>query len=230
VTAAVALPALVDRARFLLLDFDGPVCAIFANHPAPKVAAELRRLLVDQGVPLPEHIRTEADPLAVLHFTATLGKRRIVRRVDDALRSAEVTAARTAEPTPYAREVIVAAQHSGRHVAIVSNNSAEAVRAYLIARRLDGYVHPVVGRAYASPAQMKPNPAPVLAAVAELHADPGTCLMIGDSASDITAAHAARVPAIGYANKPGKSLRLATADAVITSMADLVTVLVPKEM
>nr|MDT0662979.1 HAD-IA family hydrolase [Micromonospora sp. DSM 115978] len=229
-TAAGALPTLVDHARFLLLDFDGPVCAIFANHPAPTVAADLRRILVDQGVPMPEHIRTEADPLAVLHFTATLGKPQLVRRVDDALRSAEVTAARTAEPTPYAREVIVAAQHSGRHVAIVSNNSAEAVRAYLIARRLDGYVHPVIGRAYANPAQMKPNPAPVLDAITELHADPATCLMIGDSASDITAAHAARVPAIGYANKPGKAPRLTTANAVITSMADLVTALAPEEL
>ncbi|MDG4828394.1 HAD-IA family hydrolase [Solwaraspora sp. WMMD1047] len=224
---ATALSALVDRARFLLLDFDGPVCAVFANHPAPTIAAELRRLLVDQGVPLPEHIRAEADPLAVLRFTATLGKRQLVHRVDDALRSAELTAARTAEPTPHAREVIVAAQHSGRRVAIVSNNSAEAVRAYLLAHRLDGYLHPIIGRAYADPAQMKPNPAPVLAAVAELHADPGTCLMIGDSASDITAAHTARVPAIGYANKPGKATHLDTADAVITCMADLVTVLAP---
>lgn len=227
---AVALPALVDRARFLLLDFDGPVCAIFANHPAPTVAAELRRLLVDQGVPLPEHIRAEADPLAVLHFTGTLGKPQIVRRVDDALRAAEVTAARTAEPAPYAREVIVAAQHSGRHVAIVSNNSAEAVHAYLIARRLTSYIHPVIGRAYANPTQMKPNPALVLAAVAELHADPETCLMIGDSTSDITAAHAAGVPAIGYANKPGKATRLTAADAIITSMADLVTALAPEEL
>ncbi|WP_329107071.1 HAD-IA family hydrolase [Micromonospora sp. NBC_01699] len=224
------LRTIADRTRYLLLDFDGPVCSIFANYPAATVATELRRLLVNQGVTLPEHIQTEADPLAVLRFTTTLNQPTITRRIDDALRAAEVTAAATAEPTPYAREVIVTAHQTGRRVAIVSNNSAEAVRAYLTARRLTDYVHPIIGRAHAQPDQMKPNPAPVLAAIRELQADPTQCALVGDSESDVEAAQAAQVTAIGYANKRGKRARLAKAEATIGSMAELATALADEEL
>ncbi|MFC8848164.1 HAD family hydrolase [Micromonospora sp. NPDC057141] len=217
-----ALAPLVDRARVLLLDFDGPVCGVFARHPASAVAHELRRLLADRAVPLPAGIRHEPDPLAVLRFVATLGRPAVVRLVDEALTRAEVTAATTAEPTPYGREVIVAAHRTGRRVAVVSNNSAECVHAYLSARRLTGYVHPVVGRPEADPGRMKPDPYPVLVALRELGAEPTDCVLVGDSATDIEAAHAAGVAAIGYANKPGKRARLAAADAVIDSMAELV--------
>lgn len=220
---AANLAAIVDRARVILLDFDGPVCSIFAQHPASAVAHQLRKLLVDQAVTLPTEILNEPDPLAVLRFTATIGRPVVVRLVDEAMIREEVTAARTAEPTPYGREVIVAAQQTGRRVAVVSNNSAASVHTYLNARRLTSYVHPVIGRPEAAPERMKPDPFPVLAALRELGAEPHECVLVGDSVSDIEAAHAAGVAAIGYANKPGKRERFAAADAVIDSMADLVT-------
>lgn len=222
---ATVLAALVDRAHVLLLDFDGPVCAVFARHPASAVAHELRRLLADRSVPLPAGIRREPDPLVVLRFTATLGRPAVVRLVDEALTRAEVTAAGTAAPTPYGREVILAAQQTGRRVAVVSNNAAECVRTYLSARRLTPYVHPVVGRPEGAPGRMKPDPYPVLAALRELDAEPADCVLVGDSATDVEAAHAAGVAAIGYANKPGKRGRLAAADAVVDSMAELVAAL-----
>ncbi|KIR60742.1 HAD family hydrolase [Micromonospora haikouensis] len=216
------LAPLVGRARVVLLDFDGPVCGVFARHPASAVAHELRRLLAGRGVPLPPGIRHEPDPLAVLRFTATLGRPAVIRLVDEALTRAEVTAARTAAPTPYGRQVIVAAHRTGRRVAVVSNNSAACVRAYLSAHGLTSYVHPVVGRPEGAPERMKPDPYPALAALRELDAEPADCVLVGDSATDVEAAHAAGIAAIGYANKPGKRARLAAADATIDSMAELV--------
>ncbi|MER5607525.1 HAD-IA family hydrolase [Micromonospora tulbaghiae] len=227
---AVDLAKVIDRARVILLDFDGPVCSIFAQHSASTVAHELRRLLVDQAVTLPPGILAERDPLAVLRFTATLGRPAVVRLVDEAMTREEVTAARTAEPTPYGREVIVAAHQTGRRIAVVSNNSADSVHAYLSARRLTSYVHPVIGRPEAAPERMKPDPFPVLAAVRELGAQPAECVLVGDSVSDIEAAHAAGVAAIGYANKPGKRERFAAADVVIDSMAELVTAFAVDEL
>lgn len=224
------LAKVIDRARVILLDFDGPVCSIFAQHSASTVAHALRRLLVDQAVALPSEILAERDPLAVLRFTATLGRPTVVRLVDDTLTREEVTAAHTAEPTPYGREVIVAAHQTGRRVAVVSNNSAQSVHAYLSARRLTGYIHPVIGRPEAAPGRMKPDPFPVLTAVRELGAEPTDCILVGDSASDIEAAHAAGVAAIGYANKPGKRERFAAADAVIDSMAELVAAFAVDEL
>ncbi|GAB3068463.1 HAD family hydrolase [Micromonospora schwarzwaldensis] len=227
---ATDLAKVIDRARVILLDFDGPVCSIFAQRPAPTVAHELRRLLVDQGVTLPPEILAERDPLAVLRFTGTLGRPAVVRLIDQAMTREEVTAARTATPTPYGREVIVAAQQTGRRVAVVSNNSAGSVHAYLSARRLSGYVHPVIGRPEAAPERMKPDPFPVREAVRELGASPAECVLVGDSETDIEAAHAAGVAAIGYANKPGKRERFAAAEAVIDSMAELVSAFAVDEL
>jgi phosphoglycolate phosphatase-like HAD superfamily hydrolase len=85
------------------------------------------------------------------------------------------------------------------------------------------HVEPIVGRPYAELERMKPNPELVLRAVFALDSKPATCVFIGDSLSDIAAAQAARIPFIGYANKPHKAERFAQggADVVATSMADI---------
>ncbi|WP_233564897.1 HAD family hydrolase [Micromonospora musae] len=70
----------------------------------------------------------------------------------------------------------------------------------------------------------------MLAAIRELDAEPAECVLVGDSVSDIEAAHAAGVAAIGYANKPGKRERFAAADVVIDSMAELVTAFAVDEL
>jgi HAD superfamily hydrolase (TIGR01549 family) len=197
----------------ILLDFDGPVCTVFATLPAPTVAEQLRQVLTSHGTALPTHIADQPDPLQVLRYTATLGDPQLTTRVDDQLRRAERQAIDGATPTPYAREVIVAAYHAGRPLAIVSNNSEPAIRAYLTSHRITGYISHVVGRAYADPGRMKPHPWPVLAAVTALAAKPAACLLLGDSAADMQAAHAAGVHTIGYANRPGKADRLAHAGA-----------------
>jgi phosphoglycolate phosphatase-like HAD superfamily hydrolase len=44
---------------------------------------------------------------------------------------------------------------------------------------------------------------------------------VGDSVTDIEAGRAAGVATVGYANKPGKDVDLAGADAVVTAMAEL---------
>jgi hypothetical protein len=57
----------------ILLDFDGPVCAVFATLADSTVAAELGRVVEDHGIEIPGHIRGVDDPLEVLRFTATIG-------------------------------------------------------------------------------------------------------------------------------------------------------------
>ncbi|HET9656724.1 MAG TPA: HAD hydrolase-like protein, partial [Kineosporiaceae bacterium] len=133
-------------------------------------------------------------------------------------------------PTPFAREIIVSAWKSGRPVAVVSNNSAEAVKVYLDNHDLSPYVCPIVGRAYAEPARMKPSPGPVLAALTHLASAPGAAVLIGDSLTDIRASQAAGVRVIAYANKAHKvaPFRDAGADAVVTTLADVARILVDR--
>ncbi|MFG1607184.1 HAD family hydrolase [Actinoplanes sp. NPDC049265] len=220
------LARLLAEVDAILLDFDGPVCGIFAGYPAPKIAAELVELLQRRGVDLPPDLAAETDPLEILRWTGSVGDQAVTRAVEDALCAAECRAVESASPTPYGREVIVAAQQAGLLVAAVSNNSAGAVTAYLTAHRLAGYVSPVIGRAYAEPSRMKPNPEPILQAVQALDIPPGQAVLVGDSLSDIVGATAAGVRSIGYANRPAKVDAFQEADVVIESMGALAKALV----
>ncbi|WP_018352195.1 HAD family hydrolase [Longispora albida] len=210
----------------LLLDFDGPVCSVFAGYPAPKVAAVLREVLHAERVDV-SAVETESDPLEVLRWTQRQGTARLTRAVEDALCAAEVQAVRTAEPTPYGREVIVAARQARKPVAIVSNNSEAAIAAYLTAHRLIGHFAAIIGRAYAAPDRMKPSPAPLLNAARALQSEPSTCLLIGDTVTDVESGIAAGVPVLGYANKPRKihALNQAGAAHTVTSMRPVAVVL-----
>ncbi|MFV2099822.1 HAD family hydrolase [Micromonospora sp. LOL_024] len=222
------LSRLLGDVDALLLDFDGPVCSIFAGYPAPQVAAELVDVLRRHGVDVSPELASEPDPLEVLRRTGTAGDHGVTRAVEDALCEAERRAVESAAPTPYGREVIVAARQAGMPVAAVSNNSAGAVTAYLAAHRLAEHVSPVIGRAYAEPGRMKPNPEPILQAVRSLGELPARCVLIGDSLSDIEGARAAGVRVLGYANRLPKVdvFRAAGADAVITSMGEVASALI----
>ncbi|GAA0716718.1 hypothetical protein GCM10010199_18590 [Dactylosporangium roseum] len=121
----------------------------------------------------------------------------------------------------------MAVRDTGRPVAIVSNNSAGAIEAYLSEHRLAGHIAYVAGRAYAQPERMKPNPEPIWRAATALDVEPATCVLVGDSLFDIEGAQAAGVPVIAHANKPPKAQRFtdASADVVLTSMGDIASAL-----
>jgi HAD superfamily hydrolase (TIGR01509 family) len=114
--------------------------------------------------------------------------------------------------------VISTASAAGLPVAVVSNNSAAAVDAYLSMHGLSQHVSVVIGRPYGRPDLMKPNPAPILDAVHALGASPAASVLIGDSVADVEGARAAGVRVIGYANRPHKAEDLQEADAVIETM------------
>ena len=224
------LGRLLGEVGVVLLDFDGPVCSIFAGYPAPRVAAKLVDVLRRHRVEVPPDLASEPDPLEVLRRVAAAGNQSVTRAVEDALCVAERDAIASAESTPYGREVIVAAWQARMPVSVVSNNSADAVSEYLAAHRLAGYVSPVIGRAYADPARMKPNPEPILQAVRAIGEPADRCVLIGDSTSDIDGARAAGVRSIGYANRPAKveALRAAGAEVVITSMGEVARSLIER--
>jgi len=197
----------------ILLDFDGPVCTVFATTPAATVAAQLRQVLTDHGATLPADVAEQTDPLKVLRYTATLDNPQLTARIDDQLRHAEQQATTSATPPPTpARSSSPPTTPAGRWPSSATN-SEPAIRAYLAAHCIAGYIDHITGRAYAEPALMKPHPWPVLTAITALAAQPAACVLLGDSPRDIQAAHAAGVHTIGYANKPGKAQRLAHAGA-----------------
>jgi beta-phosphoglucomutase-like phosphatase (HAD superfamily) len=123
----------------------------------------------------------------------------------------------------------LADRHQGASGAVVvwlaalSNNSASAVRAYLNAHDPASKVSAVAARTRPDPTILKPSPHLIKQVASALGASQSTCTVVGDSQSDIQAAHSAGVLSIGYAQTTADADRLAAAgaDAVILSLADL---------
>lgn len=212
---------LVASRKHVLLDFDGPVCAVFGTLTDRVVADRLRALL---DVDLPAEIAESDDPFDVLRHAATLGAD-TAATVEREFRRLEVEAVTTAPATPGAADTIRALVNAGHTVTIVSNNSEQAVRRYLEQRDLAGLVKGVSARTFADPGSLKPNPFLLQQAINSAGLDRDECVMLGDSVSDIEAARSVGTDAIAYANKPGKQLRLQQAhpDAIITHMAQLIS-------
>lgn len=214
----------LEQTRALLLDFDGPVCAVFARIQASMVADQLRQVLVDDcQAKLPESIAASADPFDVLGYAAMLGEHE-ARYVEAAFTAHEVEAVSSATPTEGTHNFIRAWHASGRPLAIVSNNSTPAITTYLDLHDLHTSIDVVSARSSSNTALLKPNPHLLLRAMATLDVAPADCAFIGDSISDIDAAHAAGVRSIGYANKPGKFKQFSAADAITETMTDFSTV------
>ncbi|TDD64491.1 hypothetical protein E1262_27980 [Jiangella aurantiaca] len=126
----VQLSDLIASTSLVMLDFDGPVCSVFAGLPAPEVAGRLRRELRRLGVRVDEKPERVGDPLSIYRHSREGGPV-VVHAIYEALVAAELEAVTTATPTPGAVDVIEAVRESGRRVAVVSNNAADAVAKYL---------------------------------------------------------------------------------------------------
>jgi phosphoglycolate phosphatase len=216
------LGEIIAQTRHLFLDFDGPICSIFAGLKPETVASKLCDLITGQGITPPSAIAAASDPFEVFTWAATISPA-LAADVEAAMTDLEVAAVPTAEPTRGTHAVIASAHESGRTVSVVSNNSERAVRAYLARHALNGPVSIVIARTSPDPDLLKPCPHLLNEAIAASHADPAACTLVGDRVSDIDAARQAGTHSIGYANKPGKTDRFAGAQAgaIITSLAPL---------
>lgn len=217
------LARMLADSRALLLDFDGPVCSVFAGFPAPAVVEQLCVVIADGGLgELPPEIEKSEDPFDVLNYAATLGETE-GRFVNAAFAAHEAEAIATAAPTPGAHDFLRRWSATGRPLAIVSNNSSLAVEAYVDLHSLGPYVKHISARSAPDPALLKPSPYLLNNAFAALGITPNDAVMVGDSTTDMDAAQAAGTGTIGYANKPGKATRLTEAGAgyVITYMTEL---------
>lgn len=195
-----------------------------AINLSASLADQLRDVLAGGGhTELPDDVRTASDPFDVLFYAAKLGQDE-PRHVEAAFRAHEVEAVQSAAPTPATFDLIRRWKATGRQLAIVSNNSTAAVETYFDLHDLRAEVDFISARASADTSLLKPNPHLVTAAARSLNATPSACTLVGDSLTDVEAAHAAGVLTIAYANKPGKTQRFLNVEpaAVTTTIALLV--------
>ncbi|MCC3762453.1 HAD hydrolase-like protein [Glycomyces sp. TRM65418] len=197
----------------LLLDFDGPVCSVFAGYPASQIAAELVESLRELAPQIADAIKDEHDPMEVLRGAANSLPRAQIDSIDEQLSLAESLAVESAEPTPGIGNLISTAVTAGLTVAIVSNNSAGAIAKYLKCHGLDEAIEAIIGRPFGLPERMKPDPYLLNEVLKVTGTDAQGACFVGDSVTDIEAGKNAGVMTIGYANKEGKAKRLKDAGA-----------------
>jgi HAD superfamily hydrolase (TIGR01549 family) len=222
------LRRILSQAEALFLDFDGPVCNVFAGLPASAVVDQLCVVLADGGYgDPPPDIEKSSDPFEVLRYAASLGDTEAAY-VNAAFAALEAEAIASAEPTSGARELMRSWSQLGRPMAIVSNNSVQAIEAYLNLHNLEPYVFYVSGRSSADPSLLKPSSYLLNEAIASVGVETGTVGFVGDSLTDVDAAHVVGIASIAYANKPGK-VQLFTGAAptvIVTSIATIIEAII----
>lgn len=210
---------LFAAAEVILLDFDGPVTRLLPPPANTALTDRARALALALGMPLTPDLAATTDHLAIIR-AANRHSAEVAMRVEALCTAEERVAAATSEPTAGVRETLEAAARQKSPVVIVTNNSPECATEFLASNQLSNLVEVVIGRDPRHIELMKPSPAMLLAAVAQRL---GAAIMVGDSVSDITAAGAAGLPAIGLAKNDQRANELgqAGASAVIRSMREL---------
>lgn len=208
----------LSNASAVIFDFDGPLCDVFAGYPASEVARSLERLL---GAPV-----ASDDPLEVLRESGAHSSDKLWE-IERALIDAELKAVACSQATPGGSEAVRACVASGRKAAVVSNNSADSVSAFLRNLRLIDDIRPVVGRHPARPDLMKPHPWPMRRALDTLGISASKVAFVGDTITDLEVAAIVGTPCLAYANKPGKREKFEQAGAavVFTDMRELASAL-----
>lgn len=215
----MTLAELLRRCSCVLFDFDGPICAVFSGVTDRDVSKRLTTLI---DPPLPPDLAAGKDPFGILGYAASMDFA-VARRVERQLTELEVRAVRVARPTESTPELMRALVASGRTVGVVSNNSAVAVDAYLTAHDMRALVSGIYARTPTNFTQLKPDPHLLYVAMEDLASSADSCVFIGDSVSDIQAAHEARVSSIAFANRPEKidRFRLHAPDVIVTHVNEI---------
>ncbi|GAA3385695.1 HAD family hydrolase [Cryptosporangium minutisporangium] len=206
------LDVLLSEPRRILLSFDGPVCDLFPGRSAPTVVDDLRLLVTNLGMTLPNAFDRVTDPHEYFRWAASSRHPDLPHLVDQMLTAAELRAAVTAEPTPGVIDFLHACQTSGRTVAIISTRtSGEAVKSLLARFGLTRLVSDIAGRHHPTAGSSEPVKTPVWRLLRTLNTEATHAVLIGGSDTDIRAAHFAGIRSIGYAPNPDKKKLLAGA-------------------
>lgn len=207
--------------KTLVLDLDGTLV-----DSVPDLAAALNRLMASRN--LPEFTRPEVAAMVGDGAKTMLARAFAARNtapddqaLPDFLADYGANAAIETRPYPGVPETLESLAASGWRLAVCTNKPIAPARALLAALNLAHHFAAIAGGD--SYPVKKPDPAHLLATLAEANAPPETAIMAGDHHNDIAAAHGAGLPAIfctwGYGADPG------TAEFIAHRFADIPTIL-----
>jgi myo-inositol-1(or 4)-monophosphatase len=216
-----ALDNILSQARYLIFDFDGPVCDLTAAMPAD--TADQLRAIASAETPNPAPaIAVTDDPIEIIARAVAISPT-LAARLDAQLTSLEVGAARTARPAAYVHEALAACRDSGRTPAVISRHSGQAVSSYLDQHGLADQARSITAIVSFPPGHLQTMPHLLEDAIHALGATPAGCALITATETGIETACGVGAHAIGYATTPATAecLTAAGAEATIPSLADL---------
>ncbi|WP_433271398.1 HAD family hydrolase [Actinosynnema sp. CS-041913] len=182
---------LVERDH-VLVAFDGPI----AELPPTRSSADRLRVLVAEGR-LPRRVARTDDPFVVLAHAATIGPAtgQAVYAQLCRIEHGVVAAARVA---PGVHEALAVTAAAGARVTVVSSLDIAAVQAFLVLHGLVERVHHLVGRTGPDRAALPPAPDLITLAIHTRAIPVESCLFVGGTDRDLTAARAAGVETIRH--------------------------------
>ncbi|GAA5029211.1 HAD family hydrolase [Streptomyces siamensis] len=225
------LRRLLDCTRFVILDFDGPICRLLAGYTAEAMTGHLTDWLDSRGygdlARRGQHPQAVADPQVIVRaVTKHRPGSDLAIEAERRLTDLERAAVPSAVPTPYADPLIHTLHARGVPIAIASNNSATAISDYLAARSLQSIISHVQGRR-SDFEHLKPHPYSLTKAMEAINADPAATTHLGDSPTDLHAAQAAGIAFLGYSSYGPwqQGLRDAGADCTVSSLRPILELL-----
>lgn len=206
----------------VLFDFDGTLAML--NLDFVEMRRRLVRFTLEHG--LPPEVLHELPMLELIdHASAWLDARETGRggvfyqQAQQVLQTIEIEAARQSGLLPGAQELLATLRYHGIAVGIVTRNCDMAVRTMF--PHVDTYCQVFLPRDRVR--QVKPHPAHLEAALAQLGSTPVNTLMVGDGAMDMQAGKSLAMFSIGVLSGTGsrETLLQHGADLILDSVADL---------
>lgn len=115
------------------------------------------------------------------------------------------------------------AKRPANHLAIATSKQADEYQEYFV-NRYDFAKYFKVAITAADTQEHKPAPAPILAAMAKMGADPATTVYVGDTINDLKAAHAAGIKFAGALYGSANPDTIQHADFPLTTPANLLKI------
>jgi phosphoglycolate phosphatase len=220
---------LLSAAKCVLFDFDGPLCGLFDQHPAPGVAGRLRARAKEH---FQAHVtaawESVDDPQVIWTNAAkTEPRSQVVAELEELLTAEELVAAKTATATEGADRLIRQLSAAGCRLAVTTNNSASAALFYLRRMELTEYFGEHVHGRMPDPQLLKPDPHCLRRALETTGSIAAESLMIGDSVADYQAAQKAGVAFLGYVRSEIEqgALEREGASVIVNSISELLPAL-----
>ena len=218
------METILTSQRAILIDLDGTLV-----DSAPDIAAAANRMLAELGAPpLPagtvrSFIGNGVPALVqrLLAASASLGDADYDLALAMFQQHYRDCNGRHSAPYPGVLQGLSTLQWLGYSLACVTNKPQRYTVPLLDMTGLSSYFSAVV--CGDSTTAMKPSPAPLLDACHRLGAQPGHCVMVGDSAVDVAAAGAAGMPVyiVRYGYHGETELAALSSDALIDSFDEL---------